>query len=97
MTFRASGSGQVLRMTIAAGGAFMIYSTVLTKTWMRTVITGIPVAGVVAFRAIVSKHSLVKTRISMAANTVRRRACESLAVAALAGEVGVTACQPESG
>jgi hypothetical protein len=84
-------------MTVAAGGAFVIYSAMLTKTWMWTVVTGIPVAGVVAFRAIVSKHSLVKTRISMAASAEGRRACESLAVTALAGEIGVTTCQPESG
>ncbi len=84
-------------MTIAACGAFMIYSTVLTKTRVRTVITGIPVAGVVALSAIVPEHSLVKPRISMAASAEGRCACESFAVAALAGEIGVTACQPERG
>mgnify|MGYP003492371152 CR=1 FL=1 len=79
-------------MAIPAGGTFVIYSAMLTKTWMWTVVTGIPVAGVVALGAIVTKHSLVKTRISVAACTEGRRTFESLAVAALAGEVGVTSC-----
>ena len=92
MAFRAGGGCQVLSMTIAACGTFVIYSSMLTKTWMRSVITGIPVAGVVAFCAVVRKHSLVKTWISMAACTEGRRTFESFAVAALTGEVGVASC-----
>ena len=70
----------------------MIYSTMLAKTWMRPVVTGIPVAGVVALGAIVSKHSLVEPRISVAACAEGRRTFESPAVAALTGEVGVASC-----
>lgn len=79
-------------MAIPACGTFVIYSAMLTKTWMRSVITGIPVAGVVALGAIVSKHSLVEPRISVAACTEGRRTFEPPAVAALTGEVGVASC-----
>ena len=92
MAFRAGGGCQILSMTIAAGCPFMIYPTLVINRWMRTVITGIPVAGVVAFCAVVRKHSLVKTWISMAACTEGRRTFESFAVAALTGEVGVASC-----
>jgi hypothetical protein len=75
----------------------MIDSTMLTKTWMRTVITGIPVAGIMAPGAIVSKHSLVETRIAMAASAKGRCPAETFTMAALAGQVGMTSCQFEGG
>ena len=92
MAFCAGGGCQILSMTIAACGTFVIYPTLVINRWMRTVITGIPVAGVMALGAIVSKHSLVEPRISMAACTEGRRTFESFAVAALTGEVGVASC-----
>ena len=92
MAFCAGGGCQILSMTIAAGGTFVIYPTLVINRWMRTVITGIPVAGVVALGAIVSKHSLVEPRISVAACAEGRRTFESPAVAALTGEVGVASC-----
>lgn len=63
----------------------MVNTAFILDGWMRTVVAGIPVAGVVAFCAIIAKHSLMETWIAMAASAKGGCPAETLAVAALAG------------
>lgn len=92
MAFQAGRSIKILGMAIAACCAFMINSAMFPKAWVRSVITGIPVAGVMAFGAIIPEHSLVISRITMTAGAVRRSIAETPGVAAFAGQVGMTVC-----
>ena len=97
VAFCACRGGQIDGVAVAAGCAFMVNSTLITETGVRTVITGIPVAGVVTGITVIAEHSPVECRIGVAAGAEGRRAGETLAMAALTSQVGMCSRQAESG
>lgn len=72
VTCRARGRIQCLRMAVAAGATAMVDTppAFVGNAGVRTVITGVPVIGCMAARAVQPKHAGMEGRIAMAACTI---------------------------
>ena len=82
-------------MAIAAGGASVVDTALIAKARMRSIVTCVPVVGIMAAGAIRPKHASMEGWIGMARNTGTRRTAKAITVAAAASQVGMCTCQFE--
>jgi hypothetical protein len=69
VAFCAGSAGIVNGMAVPAGGIFMVDAITITSTWMGE--GGIPIAGVVALRAIGAEYPRMDGRFGMTSSTDR--------------------------